>query len=80
MINKKIVAKAEIIELNEEYFVIRATNSQTVNNIKKNKGLIPNRKPKKQATPFPPLNFNQNGKICPIIENNPHKAAVFSLI
>jgi len=50
MINKKIVAKAEIIELNEEYFVIRATNSQTFNNIKKNKGLIPNRKQETKKT------------------------------
>ena len=25
--------------------------------------------PKKQATPFPPLNLSQIGKVCPIIEN-----------
>ena len=77
MINKKIIENTDIIELNDEYLVIYAINSQMINNIKKNKGFIANKNPKKHATPLPPLNFNQIGKICPIIENNPHSAATF---
>ena len=77
MKNNKTVVKAEIIELKDEYLEIKAIKNQSINKIKKNKGLTPRIKPNRHATPFPPLNFNQTGNICPIIENKPHNAPIF---
>ena len=49
----------------EEYLVIIAVNSHTSNTPADIKGLTTNMVPKPVATPFPPLNFSQIGKICP---------------
>ena len=65
---KKVTTKTvneENIEASEEYLNIK----NTVNQVKINKAPKPNDRankiPKYVATPFPPLNFIQIGKICP---------------
>ena len=66
----------EIIELKDEYLVIKAINNQITPNIKKNNIFNANIYPNKQATPLPPLNFNQIGNMCPKIANKPQKAPI----
>ena len=63
MINKKIIENTDIIELNDEYLVIYAINSQMIKITRKNSTFTASIKPKRHATPFPPLKFNQIGKI-----------------
>ena len=46
--------------------------SQLEQNITNNGHEITNNSPRNDATPFPPLNFNQTGNICPNIEKTPH--------
>ena len=57
--------KEENIDDTDEYLNIK----KTINQVKINKKLScidkANNTPKYVATPFPPLNFNQIGKICP---------------
>ena len=47
--------------------MINAIIIQVIKNKKPTKGFAPIRKPMKVATPLPPLNFNQIGKIWPRI-------------
>ena len=55
----------EKIDETEEYLNIRETTLQVkINNNPKAKDKA-NKTPKYVATPLPPLNFNQIGKICP---------------
>ena len=61
MKNNKTVVKAEIIELKDEYLEIKAIKNQSINKIKKNKGLTPRIKPNRHATPFPPRKSIKNG-------------------
>ena len=62
--------KEENIDDKEEYLNINETTIQ----VKINKTLNPydkaNKIPRYVATPFPPSNFNQIGKICPKNANN----------
>ena len=53
------------IEDKEEYLNIKATVIQDNINSKVKLCDRANKIPKKVATPFPPLNFNHIGKICP---------------
>ena len=46
--------------------------SQKKQNIRVSGHEIIDSKPRKDATPFPPLNFNQTGNIWPNIEKKPH--------
>jgi len=61
---KKIIS-AETIEDKEEYFVMNAIKIQDKQ--KNNPSFKEKAKtiPKQVATPFPPLNFNQTGNMCP---------------
>ena len=56
------IVKEEKIDDNEEYLKIK----ETVNQVKINNAANPydnaHKIPKKVATPFPPLNFNQTGR------------------
>ena len=52
-----------IKELKEEYFVIMATVNHAIKKEKQINGFVPNKNPIYVATPLPPLNFNQIGKI-----------------
>jgi len=62
--------KEENIEDIEEYLNIKNTTDQVKINRKLNPYDNANKIPKYVATPFPPLNFNQIGKICPRKTNN----------
>ena len=64
------IDKLPIKDDNEEYLNIKKTIYQTsVNPIPKYM-LMQNSIPTYVATPFPPLNFNQTGKICPMKQIN----------
>ena len=70
--NKEIrkITSAETIEAKDEYLVIKTTKNQEIQ--KNNPKLKDKTKiiPKYVATPFPPLNFNQTGKTCPMKQIN----------
>ena len=55
----------EKIDETEEYLNIRETTLQVKINNNPKAGDKANKTPKYVATPLPPLNFNQIGKICP---------------
>ena len=55
----------------EAYFVRYKTKNQQIIKIIPKLIEIAKRIPRQTATPFPPLNFNQTGKICP----RKHKSA-----
>ena len=55
----------------EEYFNILTIKSHENNKITHNGQDVTNKRPIKLATPFPPLNLSQTGKICPNMEKNP---------
>ena len=46
--------------------------SQFEQNIISNGHEITDNSPRNEATPLPPLNFNQTGNMCPNIEIKPH--------
>ena len=50
----------------DEYLEKKYTNNQLTIKINPKVIFIQNKIPKYVATPFPPLNFNQTGKTCPI--------------
>jgi hypothetical protein len=55
--------KDEIIEDNDAYLNKKDKISQVIPKIRKNLYESANKTPREVATPFPPLNFNQMGKI-----------------
>tara|TARA_S200000501_G_C20531175_1_gene615723 strand:- start:192 stop:473 length:282 start_codon:yes stop_codon:yes gene_type:complete len=69
---KKII-RDEIIEDKEEYFVIKAIKIQDIQKINPSLNDKAKSIPKYVATPFPPLNFNQTGNICPMNAARPDK-------
>ena len=62
-----------IIDDKDAYLKIIATSNQVKPKIIPNEKEIPKMMPRYTATPFPPLNFNHNGKICPIKQINADK-------
>ena len=61
----------DIIAAAPEYFKAFTAVIQTKQKNIESGQEITNSKPKKDATPLPPLNFNHKGNTCPIIENKP---------
>ena len=59
----KNIIKADKIEERDEYLIIKDIKIQEIQNINPNFDDKTNTIPKKVATPFPPLNFNQTGNI-----------------
>ena len=55
----------------EEYLKVNAINSQVPRAIKAIGQLVISSKPNADDTPFPPLNFNQTGNMCPITPKEP---------
>ena len=55
--------KTAIKDPREEYLLIIAITIHIIKNDKPMYRFIPNKKPIQVATPLPPLNFNQMGKI-----------------
>ena len=55
-----------MIEDNDAYLNKKDKTSQVIPKIRKNLYESANKIPRYVATPFPPLNFNQTGKIWPI--------------
>ena len=62
-----------IIDDNEAYLKIIIVINHATPNIRPNKNEIPKIIPKYVATPFPPLNLSQMGKICPMKQIKPDK-------
>ena len=61
---KKIIID-EIIDDKEEYFEVNKIIIQVIIKINPRFNEIAKSTPRYTAIPFPPLNFNQTGKICP---------------
>lgn len=67
MINDAGIAiKAPIEEPNDTYPQIATTIAKIIITIKADHGVVASRTPKEVATAFPPLNFKNTGKTCPI--------------
>ena len=65
---KRVITKTvkeENIDDNEEYLKIKDTTTHVKINSEPKLKDKANNTPRYVATPFPPLNFNQKGKICP---------------
>ena len=60
-----------IIAAKEEYFSILTVINQHIENVMKNGHEVAKVNAIKLATPLPPLNFSQIGKMCPITAKNP---------
>ncbi len=69
----KKIMNAERIDDKEEYFVINAIKIHNIIKINPNLKDITKIIPKKVETPFPPLNFNQTGNMCPRKDARPDK-------
>ena len=61
----------DIIAPVPEYLKYFTMINQTIQKIKDRGHEIIDNKPKKEATPLPPLNFSQIGNMCPITEKKP---------
>jgi len=76
---KKLRVDVEAIAIsedNEEKRVFLNSINHIIEVITASIGVAANKSPNIGATPFPPLNFNHIGNICPIIIQKPEKAAI----
>ena len=71
ILNKKTFKIIDIIAPTPEYLKSLTDINQEIIKPKANVHETIDKKPKKEATPFPPLNLSHIGNMCPITEKKP---------